>query len=249
MLIAPVKTYRIRHFAHPSLEEFLIDCLPILQENTVVAITAKLVALCEDSYVYPDDWDKQELVEQGSEVYLPSIPPHDNVGVSQTLSITNGILVAAAGVHRSKEILILWPSDPQYTANKIRRFLADLYGIKNVGVLITDSTSRPLRRGVAGIPLAHSGFKSLVGNPDLKYKRDIAYGLAGAAVACMGESGDCTPIALITDAPFIEFVNHDPTEHELSIIKTDFNNDLFRPMFTGINWQAGARASRKAKTS
>lgn len=237
MLVTPVKTYRIRYYEQPSLEEVLVDCLPLLSEKTVVAITSKIVSLCEGSFVYREDYEKQELIEQQAELYMRAAVPRGNVGRSHALTITDGVLIPAAGIDHSKDLFILWPSDPQYTANRMRKFLAEHYGLKNVGVVITDSTSRLLRQGVAGIPLAHSGFNALTGTQ--RYKKDVAMGLAAAAVLCMGEGGELTPLATITKAPFVEFVSHDPTKAELAGIKTNFKTDLFHPLLRHSKWLKG----------
>lgn len=241
MLVTPIRTYRVKYYEQPSLEEVLSDCLPILAENTVVAITSKIVSLCEGNFVYREAYDKQELVKQRAQLYMHAKAPHGSVGRSHALTITDGILIPVAGIDNSKDLYILWPSDPQYTANKIRRFLANHYGLKNVGVLITDSTSRLLRKGVAGIPLAHSGFKALTGKQN--YKKDVAMGLAAASVLAMGEGGESTPVALITEAPFVEFDGRDPSPEELAGIKTDFKTDLFHPLLRKVRWRKGGAYS------
>jgi F420-0:gamma-glutamyl ligase len=237
MLVTPVKTYTIRYYEQPSLEEVLADCLPLLAEKTVVAITSKIVSLCEGSYVYREGYEKQELIEQQADLYMHAVMSRDGTRSSHALTVTNGVLIPAAGIDRSKNLFILWPSDPQYTANRIRKFLAQHYGLKEVGVVITDSTTRLLRRGVAGIPLAHSGFRALTGGR--RYKRDVAMGLAASAVLCMGEGGASTPLAVISDVPFVKFVSHDPRATELADIKTNFETDLFHPLLTHAKWRKG----------
>lgn len=242
MLVTAVKTYRVRYYEQPSLEEVIVDCLPIVGEKTIVAITSKVVSICEGSFVYKECFTKDEAVRLCSDMYLPSIPLSGNATKrSHTLTVTGGILMPGAGIDKSKDLYILWPSDPQYTANRIRSFLVNHYGVQNVGVIITDSTTRPLRRGVTGIVLAHSGFNALSGRA--RYKRDVAGGLAAAAVLAMGENGERTPLAIITDVPFVEFTQNDPSDEELANIKTDLDNDLFNPLLNSVEWVTGGANS------
>ena len=83
-----------------------------------------------------------------------------------------------------------------------------------LGVIITDSHTIPLRRGVLGISLAHYGFaplKDYRGNADIfgrtlkMTQTNIPDGLAAAAVVLMGEGAERTPLALITDVPWVKF--------------------------------------------
>jgi F420-0:gamma-glutamyl ligase len=156
MLVTPVKTYRIRHYEQPSLEEVIVDCLPIPTENTVLAIGAKIVALCEGSFEYE----------------------------------------GAADVN------VLLPADPQYTANRIRKFLREHYGLENVGVIIACD--------VAGVILAYSGFEAT------SRGKDILANLAYTSFLIMAENGESAPMVTIENAPFIKFTSNDPTLDELA---------------------------------
>ena len=78
------------------------------------------------------------------------------------------------------------------------------FGWKNFGVLITDSHTTPLRRGVTGIALSYWGFSGVqnkVGTPDLFGRTlkmthvNLADAFAAAAVLVMGESNESTPVA------------------------------------------------------
>ena len=126
-----------------------------------------------------------------------------------------------------------------------------------MGVLITDSTTRPLRRGVTGVALAHSGFAAIedyVGRPDIfghpltVTKANIRDGLAAAAVLVMGEADEQTPLAVIADLPFITFQERDPTAEELAFLHISLEEDLYAPLLTRAPWQAGGQALRADTT-
>lgn len=247
MLVTGIKTDKIRA-GEVSLAAILDSAISKLKEGSIVAITSKVVALCENSVVSFDEIDKEELIKQESDLYLPAkISKYGH-----HFTITNNTLIPVAGIDESNGDgkYVLWPKDAQKTANQVRVYLAERFGLKEVGVVITDSTCRPLRRGTGGIALAHSGFAALhnyVGKPDLFGKpfsvsqADITGGVAAAAVLQMGEGAEQTPIAVVSDVPFITFQDRDPSDEELSELNIPLEEDLFEPFLANVSWQQGGR--------
>ena len=124
------------------------------------------------------------------------------------LTIKNNILIPNAGIDESNGAgyFILWPKDPYKSARQIHQYLKKRFKIKNIGIIITDSKTTPLRWGTTGTSLAHYGFLALnnyIGREDifgrkLRFTRaNIADGLAAAAVCAMGEGSEQTPLCLI----------------------------------------------------
>jgi F420-0:gamma-glutamyl ligase len=151
----------------------------------------------------------------------------------------------------SNDNYVLWPSDSQKTANEIRQYLADRFKLKNVGVVIVDSTCTPLRLGTSGVALAYSGFSALnnyVGKPDLfgrpyqVSQSNIAGGLASTAVLIMGEGTEQTPFALIEDVDVVSFQNHNPSLKELEGINIPRDDDLFAPFLDSVQWLKGDKS-------
>ena len=148
--------------------------------------------------------------------------------------------MAGAGIDESnaKGKLILLPKDSFKSAEVLRKKLMQKFKLKNLGVLITDSRTGPLRAGVVGMSLGYAGFKGIRdyrGTKDifgrvLKVSRtDVADSLATAAVLSMGEGREQQPLALITEAP-IDFVAR-INKKELLINPKD---DLYLPLFKSI---------------
>ena len=144
---------------------------------------------------------------------------------------------------------MLWPEKPQKVANELREFLSNKYKVKKLGVIITDSTAMPpMRSGTIGIMLAHSGFlavKHLAGKPDL-FGRDfqvarssIGGGLAAAANVVIGEGAEQTPIAIISDVPFVQFTNTNPSAKELEAVYISPKEDIYAPFILSADWQRG----------
>jgi F420-0:gamma-glutamyl ligase len=82
-----------------------------------------------------------------------------------------------------------------------------------------------------------SGFKPL--NDYKSSRANIAGGLAAAAVTVMGEGAELTPLATISDLPFVSFEDSDPTEQELKDYFVSMDEDLFADLLKGVDWQKG----------
>jgi len=231
-----------------SIYEVLDNVLPTIAEGSIIAVTSKIVSICEGNVLAYADADKEELIERESDRYLPATLS----AYGFHFTITNNTLIPMAGIDESNGDghYILWPRDAQKSANDIRKYLADKYGLRELGVIITDSTCRPLRWGTSGIALAHSGFKALksyVGTPDLfgrpfgVTQADISGGLAAAAVLAMGEGTEQTPLCVLSDLSSIVFQSDDPTEAELAATIITLEEDVFAPFLTAVEWQKGKR--------
>ena len=220
--------------------------LPPLAERSIVAVTSKIAAICEGRVVPIGEVSKPALIEREAELFLPA----DESKYGVTLTIRHNLLLPTAGIDESNGdgSYVLWPHDPQRSANAIRRHLAQRFSLTRVGVLLTDSTSRPLRRGVSGVALAHSGFAALhdyVGQPDVfghplaVTKANVRDALAAAAVLVMGEADEQTPLAVITDVPFVSFQERDPTDDELAALRISLEDDLYAPLLARAPWRKG----------
>ncbi len=247
MRVTGVRTERIAAGATellPLLERVITD----VADGSVIAITSKIVSLCEGRVIPIGQVDKEELVVRESDLYLP-------VGLSKYghhFTITNNTLIPMGGVDESNGDgqYVCWPLDAQATANQVRAWARQQFGLSQIGVLITDSTCHPLRRGTTGIMLAYSGFQALndyVGRPDLfgrpftVSQADVAGGLAAAAVVQMGEGTEQTPIAILSDLPFVHFQDRDPTDEELASVIIPPAEDLFAPFLSSVQWRKGTR--------
>ncbi len=156
------------------------------------------------------------------------------------LTVKDGMAMANAGIDDSNGNgkLILLPKDSYKAAEMLRKELSKRYGIKDLGVLITDSRVAPLRAGVVGVALGYAGFKGLrdyrgkydISRRKLKFTQtNIADTLSSAAILVMGEGSERQPLAVIEDAP-VEFTKK-AKRGELVIAPKD---DMYGPLFGKI---------------
>jgi F420-0:gamma-glutamyl ligase len=245
MIVTPIKTDAIRT-GDCTVEELLDRYIQALGDFSIVVVTSKIVSLCQRRVAKREEHrNKESLVEKHADYYLPKRANKYNY----QLTVTNSTLIASAGIDESNGDghFVLWPKNPQQSANKIREHLRKKWRLEHVGVIITDSASRPLRRGTVGIALAHSGF---LGVHDYRNTSDvfnkkltassanIAEGLAAAAVVTMGEGDESTPIATIEDVPFVTFQKRNPTDEECEIYRMKMDDDVFSPLLAAVPWQS-----------
>jgi F420-0:gamma-glutamyl ligase len=205
-----------------------------LLDGDVLAITSKIVSLSEANIIGKDQVrNKEELVKKEADVYFGK-------GAYEChLTVKHGIMIPSAGIDESNadgDYYILYPKDPYLSARKLWAKLKKHYRIKKLGIILTDSHTTPLRRGVSGISLAHCGFhgvESLVGSKDI-FGREMKYTylnhadvLAVIAVYQMGETNQRKPMAILRNFK-LKFTEKN-TRSECLI---DVKEDIYLPILT-----------------
>ncbi|MBI4122815.1 MAG: coenzyme F420-0:L-glutamate ligase [Parcubacteria group bacterium] len=245
MKVRTVKTHKITQKDTDILAVINVY-LKEMPEGSVLAVTSKIVSLCEGRVIKKEGAEKKKLVEQEAEMYLPA----DENKHHFFLAVKRGMLAATAGIDESNasDLYVFWPRDPQGSADSIREFLQKRFSLERVGVIITDSTTRPLRWGVNGIAISHSGFLALNdyrGTPDLFGRPlkvtqvNVADGLASSAVLEMGEGSEQTPLAVIEDVPFVQFQDRNPSQEELAGLRISLEEDLYASILLRAPWKKG----------
>ncbi|MFA5051702.1 MAG: coenzyme F420-0:L-glutamate ligase [Patescibacteria group bacterium] len=244
-----VQTVKTRLFLPPKDDVFgeLLLRIKKLPEGSVVAVASKVVSLQQGRCVARAKIEhKDELIAKEAEKYLPRRYTPNRFAV---LTMKYNTLIPTAGIDESNagEYYILWPKKPEQEAWKIRRMLVKKFKVKKLGVIIVDSHTVPLRRGVLGIALSYAGFKPINdyrGTRDLfgrKFKVssvDIPDALATAAVLEMGEGTEKTPAAVISNVPYVRFINRKyKPRSKFSDWKISWEEDLYGPLLKAVKWQ------------
>ena len=211
--------------------EFLVKNLKgVLMEGKILAVTSKIVSLSENRIVPKSSINKKDLIQREADYYLGEI------GYGCHLTIKQGLLIPSAGVDESnaeRDFYILYPLNPFLSSKKIYSLIKRKLHLKKFGILLTDSHTMPLRRGVVGAALAYYGFKGVenkIGSKDLFGKElkmtqiNIADALATAATFTMGEGKEQRPLALIS-AP-VKFVKQSDNRE----LRMPLEKDLYKPL-------------------
>lgn len=244
MIIRPYKTKKV--IQGDDILDVLKGVKLSLKEKDVIVVTSKIVSICEGRTAPLDIHTKDELAIKDAEWYVP----RPKRGVHKPLfTITRNTLLGVAGIDKSNGNgnYVLYPEDPMQSAEAICNWTKEYYGLSNIGVVISDSRSTPLRRGATGIAVGWAGIEPLKdyrGKKDL-FERELTLevsnivdAIAAAAVLVMGEGDEQTPCAIVSDAPVYHTERSRPGEEEVFV---SLDEDLFAMFFKDRPWQKGGK--------
>lgn len=244
MKIEPIQTRQVK--PGDTLWDLMDDLKSQDLEGCVLAVTSKIISLAQGRVISLDHISKDELIRQEADAILKN-PGHLKGIEGIVLTLKNKILIPSAGIDESNGSgsYILYPNDIQREATDLWTYVRKKFQLKNFGILITDSHTTPLRRGVTGIGLGWCGFAPLhsyVGKLDLDGKPlrftqiNLIDSIATAATLAMGEGDECTPLALLSNIPKIEFQDRPPTNDELTSISIPLGEDIYSPLLNAVTW-------------
>ena len=145
MQIQAIKT---RAFLPPQDDIFkLIDqSIDELKEGDVLFITSKIIAIHQGLCKKIEDCpNKDDLIIQEADHFIDrSKCPGGYV----VLTIKDGFLIPTSGIDESNSngYYVLFPDDSSKIAKEICIYLKNKFKLQNLAVVITDSTSRPLKK-------------------------------------------------------------------------------------------------------
>lgn len=222
MIVTGIKTRRFER--DENLLAFILEYVPQLRERDVVVVTSKIVALSQGRYVSNVQKDAFE-----------SLVAREGTILAKTkhvlLTIKDALLMANAGIDHSNAQggVVLLPSDSFTTSAAIRAALMKHFGVRELGVIISDSRTYPLRKGVVGVALGHAGLCGIhdyTGTPDIDGRlfqfesMNIVDCIATAAILEMGEGSEQTPLAVVSDCRFM-YPTESTDRNELTIAPED----------------------------
>ncbi|HSW98523.1 MAG TPA: coenzyme F420-0:L-glutamate ligase [Candidatus Saccharimonadales bacterium] len=249
MIVTALKTRKVTAGAL-TLAALLDESLAAMPERGVLVISSKVVSLCENRVLPKAGTDLQKLVRGEAEWYMADA--HEQHGY--TFTIAHNMLTPNSGIDESNGDgqYVLWPADPQASANQVRKYLVERFGLREVAVIITDGSFLPLRWGATGCSLAFSGIEpvrsykdkaDLFGRPLVLTRTNVVDTLAAAATLVMGEGAEQTPLAVIEDVPDVRFVRRDPSAEEIAARHTPPEEDMFGQLLTSVEWRPGGHAT------
>lgn len=231
MEFIPVKT-RILVPPQDDLFAALDASLPEVKEKDIVCISSKVVAIHQGRCVPMGSVEKQELVQQEAELII------ERTNYSTPLTLKQATFIGSAGIDESNAngYYILMPDQLFEFARTLHEHLTKKFALKELGVIITDSRSLPLRYGATGVSLAFWGFKPLIdhrGEKDLfgreiKFERsNIADGIAAGATVVAGEVDEQFPVIIVRDVPQVTYTQVSSPDELFS----SFEDDTFRVLY------------------
>ena len=200
-----------------------------LADGDVVVVTSKLVSRAEGRLVdlrqvEPSARAREVAEAVGKDPRLVEVILGESASISRMIKDVLvvrhrlGFTVANAGIDRSNvgagavddEVVLLLPVEPDASAERIRRGLAEATGAA-IGVVLTDSHGRPFRHGTVGAAIGIAGMPALWdqrGRTDL-FGRELqmtitALGdqIAAAADLIAGQASEGRPVVHVRGLSF-----------------------------------------------
>jgi dihydrofolate synthase / folylpolyglutamate synthase len=212
------------------IDKYLVD----IQDWDILFITSKIVAIHQGRCYRVGNVDKTDLIRQESNYMIETdIVP----GRSIYLTIRDNLLIPSAGIDESNADghYILLPDHLEEFSSELHTYLIEKHKINHLGIVITDSTTHPLRNGVVWVTLYAYGFDpirdergklDIFGKPLAITQINIVDALAGSAVYLMGEWAECQPFAIGRDIPNIRYT----LDSRFDSITIEPHRDLYRDL-------------------
>ncbi|WP_125775044.1 coenzyme F420-0:L-glutamate ligase [Antribacter gilvus] len=130
-----------------------------LEDGDVVVVTSKIVSKAEGRVVAADDREDAitaETVRVVATRERPGLPP------LRIVENRLGLVMAAAGVDASNTpegTVLLLPEDPDASARAIRAALHERFGLRRLGVVVTDTAGRAWRDALVDIAIGAAGVR------------------------------------------------------------------------------------------
>lgn len=216
------------------------EYLPSLSEGDVLLITSKVLGIhqgmCIDMKTVAD---KDALIKKEADVYIER---NECPGGLVVLTVKDNTLIPSAGIDESNAngYYVLWPREANKLAKEICEYLKKKFAVKKLAVIITDSHTIPLRRGLLGISIGfyglqplrdYNGKKDLFGRELRISKSNVVDSLASFAVILMGEGDEQTPMVVARDVDFVEFTEEEKSRELLIPIEEDIYEPLLRAFY------------------
>lgn len=244
MEVTPFKLEVVRPPQDDLLAKIKTSALT-LQEGDVVALSSKVVAIWQGRCVLRADTDKDELIKAHADLYLErNQVPGDFV----MHTIVDGVFMPSSGIDPFGDYYVLWPEKPKETAVELLEWFKKEYRVEKLYLVLTDSRSVMLRRGVVGMAVSWAGFEPLYDNRMRTDLVGVASGgsqtnlpdsIAAAAVLAMGEANEQTPLARLRGVPYVG-EEYKAKYKDFNSFEFKMDEDIFAP-FLKVPWKKGKK--------
>lgn len=216
-----------RKFLPPKDNIFSLidDYISDVKDGDVILFASKVISIHQGRCIEKNKvQSKKELIKLESERYLQR-------KIHSFITITHNALGINAGIDPYDDYYIFLPFQPQSIAKELHLYIKKKFKLKELGVIITDSHSIPLRRGVMCYAVGFYGLNPLIDHGESQsfagWTVNIVDSIAAFGGIYLGEAeNQQTPITIVRGLHFIEF--SEKKYEGLFFVKDD---DLYEKMF------------------
>lgn len=202
--------------------------LPPVKNGDIILITSKVVSIHQGRCFKKDEVDKEELMLSESDAYTYTV----SLKKKRLVAIKHYAISLSAGIDPFYEYYITLPHEPNAEAARVAAYIKTKYKLIQLGVIITDSHSMPLRRGVICYAVGFAGISPLLDRGQRNYAKwtsnvvDVLAGYGGLYLGESAQSSQLTPIVIMRGVDMVDFTDTD-LSHSFFV---DEENDLYSPL-------------------
>jgi len=198
------------------------------RNGDVVAVTQKIVSKTEGRIVPAEGDDRSAWVARETRRIVAR---RGDLVIAET---RHGFVCANAGVDASNVeagFVSLLPEDPDASAEALRVALCDLLGLRQLGVVVTDTFGRPWRNGLVNVAIGCAGLPAIV---DLRggvdhHGRELEVTVVALADEVAAASGLVMGKAARVPAALVRGIDVDAARHgRAAELVRAADEDLFR---------------------
>ncbi len=232
MQFIPIKTRELKP-PKDNLFEVFDESLPKLQEKDIIVITSKVVSIHQGRCVKKEGADKHDLVLSEADRYIA-----DKSRPGRIFTVAHNSFSINAGVDDFRDYYVLLPENPMNIAQEIQQHLVKKFSLKELGIIITDSHSAPLRRGVMCYAVGYYGISPLIEhgekNQYSKWTSNAVDSISAMVGMYLGESAQIHHWTPIVIARGIEHVVFSTNTFESSFFVNE-EDDMYGMLYKNFN--------------
>ncbi len=212
-----------------NLYQVFDSSLPLLKERDILFITSKVVSIHQGRCFKKESVKKEMLVKKEADRYLM-----DTEKSGRILTTIHNAFSLNAGIDPFNGYYVLLPKNPMKAAKEIQSYISKKFSLSELGIVITDSHSAPLRRGVMCYAVGYFGISPYVEhgmkNKFAKWTTNALDSITATAGLYLGESAQqhqLTPIVILRNPEHILFSK---TTYEKSFF-VEVEDDMYGVLF------------------
>jgi len=213
-----------------TLDESIVE----LEERDIVLVTSKVVSIGEGLCVPIAEVDEAELIADNADVVIGD----EKAKYPLTIQFNSFTVAASIDESNGNGYFIIPPRDPHSSAKRIWEHLRNKHKLSELGVIVADSTVRPMRSGTVSQAIGwwglepvidHIGDIDLFGREIQVSKTNVVDSLAAGAGLVSGNTDKAIPVVIARGVCDVTFTELDTKKEGTFPLEYDIFYPLLKP--------------------
>ncbi len=227
MKCIPIQTREMKP-PQDNLYAVIDEYMPPVENGDIILFTSKVVSIHQGRCYKKRETDKIDLAMAEADAYTYTVSPQKK----RLVAVKHHAISLYAGIDPYHDYFITLPHEPNKEAERLGRYIKKKFQIEKLGVIITDSHSMPLRRGVLCYAVGFAGISPLLDRGQRNYTKwtsnvvDVLAGYGGIYLGESAQSSQLTPIVIMRGVENVDYTDTDLSD----VFFVDGENDLYSPL-------------------